>query len=463
LVVVPPFLKYLSGPLLGPAILAEAGQAAGHDVTVLDLNIRWIREKVGYPDAGGTSAWLGDHDSPSAVLRAQLKAFGRQLAEHLPSEGATPLAEDPALTLMYDHEAVHRAAISLVGATLGAWTRGWLSRQESPDLVCVSVLYSGQVLAALVTSRIAKVLWPGVKVIWGGPHVTALRDEIVADVLYGRDVDGFVFGYAEGTFVEMLDSVARDEPLPAQVVTAGSREVLVGKQLEVCVPRFGAFELYGNGKLTIPVQMSRGCPCARCTYCTYPRNEGGYRVLGSRSVSPAVAIAERIGAVVSFKDSLLSPGLLREVAQDIGGRVLWSACTKLHRCFDADFLTALFDGGCRTLELGIETFAADGQQLIDKPQSVDLFRRVMDAAQEAGVALVVNYITGFPGVDESEDLFWVTWLHEQFELRPGLDAMLERNTFQLERLSLMGSEPDGYGLRVVEKWPWSSVLAWERV
>ncbi|NBX34834.1 hypothetical protein EBR16_05675, partial [bacterium] len=69
-------------------------------------------------------------------------------------------------------------------------------------------MFSGQVIAGLAITEVVKQLWPGVAVVWGGAHVTALADRIAQDSRYGKSVDGFVAGYAERTWVELLDSVA---------------------------------------------------------------------------------------------------------------------------------------------------------------------------------------------------------------------------------------------------------------
>ena len=461
LLVVPPFLKYISGPLLGPEILAGAGRAAGHEVDVLDLNIRWIRSRIGYPLPDHPSSWVGDHDRPSRILRKLQRRFSGLLAQHLPATSDSDmLDEDPALTLTYSHAEVAGAARALADSECGAWTLRRLSQRSRPDLLGVSVLYSGQVLFALVISIVARRLWPGVRVVWGGPHMTALRRQIASDPEYGRMVGRFVFGYAEGTFVDLLDAIDGTHELPDAVVHAGSGTRPVARQAVAPAPAFSNLEWYGHGRLTLPAQLTRGCSYGRCTYCTYPAIEGPFRTLDLELASPTIALATDLGAAVSFKDSLVAPTRLLDLAELIGGQVPWSACTKLHRRLGPRLLRRLAAGGCRTLELGLETLRSDAQVLIDKRQSADLLLRTFDAAAQEGIALVVNYITGFPGAEAAEEHRWLTWLEHEISSRPALTARLERNSFQLERLSAMGRRPAKFGLRVTRAWPWSTVLAW---
>ena len=152
-----------------------------------------------------------------------------------------------------------------------------------------------------------------------------------------------------------------------------------------------------------------------------------------------------------------------EQGEDYSRRALtlaWSACTKLAAGVDEPFAGRLASGGCATVEVGLETLTPDGQLLFDKRQTPELFRRVLGSLVGAGISVVVNYITGLPGVDPAEEAHWLAWVRREVA-GVGPLAKVEHNTFQLERLSPMGKAPDRYGLRVTRTWPWASVMAWE--
>lgn len=462
LLIVPPLLKYSAGPLLGPALLVAAARAAGHEAEVLDLSIRWIRANLPPIGEVPASPVVGDHDKPGTLLsELQRHVFTPLLRAHLTEHDLLADA-DPHLTLTAAHDAVDTAAACLAASPAGAWIRRELSARPRPDVVGLSVLFSGQVLFGLAAGIVARALWPGVRVIWGGSHVTALRDRIARDPRFGRHADGFVFGYAERTFVEILDAVARGARLPSGCVRAGSGAGCSADDDAGYAPAFQDLELYGLPRLTLPAQASRGCSYGRCAFCTYPSIEGAYRELEEAVVEPVVRQAAALGANVAFKDSLLLAKRLDGLAARIEGRVRWSACTKLHRALDRDLLRRLAAGGCDTLEIGLETIDPEGQQRISKRQSKALFLGVLDAAAEAGVGLVVNYITGFPGEDVAAGFRDLGWVEEQLALRrPGLRAVLEHNGFQLERLSPMAQRPEAFGVRVIGEWPWATVLGWE--
>lgn len=457
LLLIPPFLKHTTGPLLGPAMLAGAAIQAGHSAEVIDLNARWICNDLG--DASWVHGdFVGDHDRCDALLsHSQCRAL-TQLERGAAREGLAVNA-DALKRLRLDHATVDRLA-SRFAREQAPWMGRQLTRCRRPDVVGVSVLYAGQVLWALALTRFVRERWPGVPVIWGGAHVTALATEIACDARYGSAADGFVAGYAESTFVLLLDAIGRGAAWPEACFAAGSgRHPRAEGDDGHTLPSFQDIHLPPGARLTLPAQRSRGCAYGRCEFCTYPAIEGVSRTLAADSVHAVLTEALRRGAAISFKDSLMTPPLLREVAQIIAGRVRWSACTKLSPALDAAMLRELARGGCHTLEIGLETLDEGAQRLIDKRQSYALFVRTLDAAASAGIALVVNYMTGFPGVSEADEGRWLDAVRKELWSRPTLHAKLEHNRFELERLAPIATSPPR-GLRVIAAWPWSSVLDW---
>lgn len=457
---VPPLIKHTQGPMLGPAMLAGAAARAGHALRVVDLNEAWLEDNLPPSAWTASSAFVGDHDRPSAALRLVQDAFTALMAEALPVAPSNALPGPDALALPYDHGVVCRAARRLAAGPLGAWYAARLP-VDRPDVLGVSVMYAGQVLAALTLTEVLRDRWPGVPVVWGGAHVTALQDAIAEDAGYRRAADGFVFGYAERTLVDLLDAIGRGGSWPGEVVVAGSGRAVRAREDVGVVPRFGAAPT--RGRLTLPVQASRGCAYGRCAFCTYPAIEGGVRP-GSQDVVEAV-VCEAVdrGARVSFKDSLVTPRDLASLAERIAGRVTWSACTKLHPRFaDEAFVRGLVAGGCSTLEFGVETLSDAGQASIGKRQPRHLVSGLLDAAQAAGLPIVLNYITGLPGADPMDEEVQLAWLRDAVARHPDLVAKIEHNDFQLERRSPMGQDPARWDMVVTGSWPWSTLLAFRR-
>lgn len=459
LLIVPPLLKYAAGPLLGPSILAGVAEASGHRVDVLDLNIDFLRAHLGPSPVISPVRAHGDHARPPEGLRQAADHFLSLLGPTI--RGPVGHRERNAcLTLPVSHAQVYAAVARLVDTPLGEWTGQQLADLggSRPDVVCVSVLYSGQVLAGLVATVHARARWPGVPVIWGGAHVTSLRDVIPSDPAFGELVEGFVFGAAEQTFVALLAAIDGAGPWPEEVVRAGTGNARVGRTTTAALPRFDALELYGVPVLTLPAQTGRGCAYARCTYCTYPAIEGTVTDLGLAMLDDVVRKAAPRGAVVSLKDSLLVPQRLEVIANCVAGRALWAGCTKLHPRLDRALMSRLAASGCRTLEFGLETLVAESQALIAKRQTDELFTMVLDACAHAGVHPVVNVITGFPGEEAAAAAEMLAQVEQSLLRAGGAEfGQVEHNSFELERLAPMAKDPR---IEVTGAWPWASVMDW---
>lgn len=455
LLLVPPLLKVLHGPLLGPAMLVGAARNAGHEMSVLDLNAQWIDEQhAAQPLAPERSAILGDHDRPGA-MRAWEARYHKLVAT------AADLPPTAVKAMRLSHREAIEGARRLCHSALGAKWRRQLERRPPPQVVGISVLYAGQVLSAMTLTMLAKSVWPRAVVVWGGPHVTALGEQLAADPEYGRLEQRFVLGYAERTWVDLLEAVARGAALPAEVFLAGSGTAQRAKEDGTILPIFDDLGRYRAHRVIVPAQTSRGCSYGKCTFCTYPSVEAQPRELPLDAVTQAVDLALEHGGVISFKDSFLTVDRLLVLSELIGSRARWSACTRLSAKL-VNALAQLGEGGCATLEIGLETLTPKGQQTASKRQSPATLRALLDAAQDAGVALVLNYMMGFPGVERAEEEAALAELRREVAARPGLVAEIELNELQLERTSPMGRDPASFGLEVVERWPWSTVMAHRR-
>lgn len=439
--------------MAGPAYLKGAGEKAGHKVEVLDLNHQWIAKRISGVHVTGPIK--GDHDKPSKELVRLQAEWCRLCGSCWPQALADEDLERRTTQLEAEFEEVVQCAKAMADGQFGAWCSDRLAPMAPPDVVGLSVMFSGQVIGALAVTKVVRRLWPSAKVVWGGTHVTALAEEISKDRRYGQAIDGFVVGYAERTWVELLDAVALGREWPREVFRAGS-QVHRAKEDATTTPSYD-LTAYEGSPTTLPLQASRGCAYGKCAFCTYPRIEDKYRKLELEPIRKVAEIAAEGNHILSFKDSLLVPSQMLEVAAIINGKALWSACTKLHASLDAETLGRLHKAGLRTLEIGLETLHESSQQLIGKSQSHGLFCRFLDAAESAGVAIVINYMTGLPGANKEEEKKWLQVVKREIAERPGLVAKIEHNTFQLELLSPMARKPADYGITILRRWPWSSL------
>lgn len=452
LLLVPPMLKYLAGPLLGPAHLVRVGRTAGVPVRLVDLNAQWLRRFATRP-ATPLRGPLGDHARPAG-------GFGR--AQHawdgLVRTALRAPPSDRVGVLPYDHDTVLAGAQRLAEEVVGPLAaKAFVG--PAPMFVGISVMWSGQVLAALALSLLARRRWPGVPVVWGGAHVAALAPEIAADPRYGTLVDGFVAGYAEETFRLMLTGDPLDAP---GVFRAGCGQPVRALDRADTVPAFGSLRGYGAPRLTLPVQLSRGCAYGRCAYCTYPAIEGGYRPLSWHPLEAVVRRAVRVGADVAIKDAYVTPPRLAEIAERVDGRVRWAACTRLVPRIGRERLAGWVDAGLGTLEIGVESFDAQTLRWMDKRQTPAAVDDLLEDAAGLDLHLVLNVMFGFPGQHRDEAEAEAVRLTRTLPARfPDTRMSLEINLLEVERRSRLARDPERFGIRLGARWPWSSIVEWE--
>lgn len=453
---VPPLLAHLSGP--PGAVVALAGVAArvNAPLRVVDGNARWLHAHT-RRRAVTLVQPSGDQAKPAGGFSGAKSAWWRLLRSCFSQRAESLLGEHPEAALTYDHDAVVEAARRLSRTPWGDRTRQELEGPR-PAFFAVTVLWSGQLVAALAASLLARAIWPGIPVVWGGAHVTALAPEIANHLAYGACVDGFVAGYAEKTFEAMLTGPPLDAP---GVFRAGQRrwERALG---DAAAPgHYGDLSLYGVPRLSLPAWTGRGCAYGKCAFCTYPAVEGAVVDAGLAPLDTAVTAAVRAGADVSLKDALVLHPRLDAVAARVAGRVRWSACTRIVPAPPRQRLEQWVCGGLRTLELGVESLDPATLRHLAKRQPLRLLDAWLEAAAGLDVVLVLNAMFGFPEqapADVIEQLGQFEALHARF---PRTRFVVEKHWFQLERRAPMAQRPEAFGIRGIRTWPWASVLGWE--
>lgn len=352
-----------------------------------------------------------------------------------------------------------------------------------PRVLGLSIMGPPQVLWALAVARLAKQRWPSTRIVAGGSHITLLTDEIAADSRYGGDIDLFMPGHCELQFVELVRHVLRTGSLPPGVgIRAGSggssscatlttpsvngRPRISTSTFEYA-PSLDAqtLALYDPARLTLPMQLTRGCAYAACTYCTYPAVEPSVDIEPDwdRVIQAISHLSESTGVRrFSFKDSLFTVKNLRSLVRVLGAAGLdieWSATTLLNGALTAGVLQELHLGGCRTLEFGLETTDPVGQRLFGKPLDLAMCERVIRSATDAGIAVVINQILGWPGQALASAKAQLSWYESLRAQSPDL-VHASFNLLEVNRKSPMAIDPKRYGIVLRGIAPWAFSADW---
>jgi anaerobic magnesium-protoporphyrin IX monomethyl ester cyclase len=288
-------------------------------------------------------------------------------------------------------------------------------RSERPAWFGVSCTTSS-FLDGVRLAQLAKAELPGIRTVFGGPHVSALKEKVLADF---PAVDLLVVGEGEETLAELMAGGA-----PAQVAGVicrdGDTVRFTGYRRGVELDRlpFPAYEKLAGYPATYKLPIfnypkapntscisSRGCPYA-CSYCdrsvfgrTFRYNSAEYLYEHLRYLRERFGIRH-----VNFYDDQFTfqRGRVEEFCWRMIDRPLGMTfnCAVRAEHVDFDLLRQMKAAGCWMASLGIET--GDPQLLAQHRQNADLamLAEKIRTIKRAGIRVKGLLMMGLPGETE---------------------------------------------------------------
>ncbi len=229
----------------------------------------------------------------------------------------------------------------------------------------------------------------GKTVIAGGPHVTFSPDEA------SEFVDAIVTGEAESVWATLLADVERDQLKPRYFGEA----LPLG---DLPTPRYDLLPR----SFFVPrvIQATRGCPF-RCTFCTVPTLNPGFRVRPVESVMADVDYDDFPHwwqrKVVWFWDDNLTAkrSYIRELlAAMVPRKRWWLTQASMDIADDPELLDLMKASGCIGIFFGIESFGDASLDFAGKRQNkVDDYRRKIAELHRRGICVMAGFISGLDG------------------------------------------------------------------
>jgi len=245
-----------------------------------------------------------------------------------------------------------------------------------PDTVGLTAMTIQMESASRIASFI-KTLYPFIKVILGGSHVTALPYETSRKYSH---FDDYIIG--EWEQYDRLD----DLPFPAFDLIDFSKYRL---------SPFGTKSSHSVGLIT-----SRGCP-GKCTFCD--RSVFGNKVR-MHSASYVIALMDKLNREHGVSDFLFYDDLfvahrkrLIEICYELKNRnYTWSCCARVDSV-QADTLAMMKEAGCWLIEFGIESGSQKMLDFMKKGITIEKAEEAIRLTKKAGIASKGNFIIGHPG------------------------------------------------------------------
>lgn len=283
---------------------------------------------------------------------------------------------------------------------------------------------------------------PGVSVILGGSHVSALRSQVMLDI---PTLDYAVINEGEITIIDILDIVrsGRDASTVEGIIyrNDGPKETEPRdfiKNMDT-IP-YPAWDLLPS--LAAPYQMSiigvknraatslittRGCPC-NCTFCDV---SGVGRKVRGYSAEYVIGMMEHLIQNYGIRDFLIYDDTfvaLRQRTKVICEEIIrkkwkinWSCCARVDMV-NPETLDLMKRAGCWQIEYGIESGSQKIINLMEKRIDTSRIRKALKWTKDAGIETRGNFIFGYLGETAAT-------LEETIDFAMSLDLDFFQQTF----------------------------------
>ena len=292
-----------------------------------------------------------------------------------------------------------------------------LLEEFHPDIIGITAT-TPSFASALRIARRCRDLLPRAKLVLGGAHVTADPDGTMA----GCEFDIAVRGEGEETFSEMLDQIGKSGPGKLSscrgiIYREGNGYEKTGERPFISeldslpfpayhlLPPLSAYHPTPASYRRLPVGIlitSRGCP-HQCTFCD--RAVFGNRTRfhsPERVASDVEKLVKKHGArEIRFFDDAFTLNRERTLAiceklRKLELNLLWT-CLTTASSVDLEMLKEMKKAGCWQVLYGIESGDERMLKSLKKGNTVEINRRAVRWAKEAGLEVRGDFIVGTPG------------------------------------------------------------------
>lgn len=292
---------------------------------------------------------------------------------------------------------------------IDSFIRKWADRiiDSQSNVLCFSTYYSNYVASMLLAQAVKKKDASRI-VIFGGPQ--ASRHEKAQEFIAKEYIDLVACGEGEKTLetvVKALSNKGDMKNIKGIIYKAGG-EVFDNGTPEVedinkiPFPTFDDFCLGDYTKNMLPILASRGC-IYWCKFCAAkPWNP--YRFRKAESVVDEIVYLKKRYNIEQFDiiDALINGnikelGRMCELLLAKKTKVYWGGKAVIRPEMTRDFLSKMYQAGCRWLSYGIESGSPRIIKAMGKNYDTKLASEVLRNTHKMKIATATFFIVGFPG------------------------------------------------------------------
>lgn len=293
-------------------------------------------------------------------------------------------------------------------------------KQQKPDFIGVSCLFSKQEAEVIKTCKIAKQTFPNTKTVVGGMYPTLFARELMAST---PEIDFIIQKEGETRLLNLVNGNKSYEQQDG-LVFRKNNEIIVNptyliediNQLPFPARHLIDLEKYIKiGLFSNPfpkkerieqVLTSRGC-AYRCDFCTTPMVWGTYRRRDASNIlQEIIQLKENYGVEeIQFRDDNLTIDkenalILFKAMKPIG--LAWCSGAMI-QALDEEMVRAMAESGCYKLTLSPESGSERVlKELMRKPLQLRRVKPAIDICHKYGISVHSDFIVGYPGETRNE-------------------------------------------------------------
>jgi hypothetical protein len=447
-------------------ILESGYLPKGHRAKNINTSIQWEEGDVGIIDQAKHHGTLfveeiGDYIQANVDEFFSFTKYAEQIAV---SASSFDQLYD---FLQYEPTLIEAKMLELLEEQLGRFT---------PNLVCFSIPFPGNLMAALRCAQFIKAYYPGIKIAFGGGYcnteLRSLQDARVfefADYISLDDGEGpllKIIKMIEGevgidelerTFVlENHRVIYKDHKpntnfhhrnLPAPDYTGLPFEKYISF-LDVVNPMHRMWTDYRWNKLTI----SHGCYWKQCSFCDVTLD-----YIGNYQNTTAKDLVDKIEKIIQdtgitgfhFVDEAAPPKMLRALSAELLERkveITWWTNIRFEKTFDEELCRLMAQAGCIAVTGGLEVASDRLLQKMKKGVDIAQVARVTADFSRQGVLVHAYLMYGFPTQTEQETVDSLEVVRQLFEQNCIQSAYWHLFTTTVH--SPVGLNPDEFGIKI---------------
>ena len=490
-IITPPYIRPTSPPL-GPAVLAAYLKKKNPLIRVrnFDLNLAYYSTALKAVQDGVVGIRLYNWNEETTAIRV------REAVEFLKSWNRA----GPDLKLYHHWATVFQSFENIFNTFMSEMAQRWLFGlsipdriralfdeiirpvlEFGPDLIGISVLFDHQMVFAALFAKMIRERCP-TKIVLGGAKLGVMvhperlfvekwdcridKKELSLDLT--RLFDFLIPGEGEIALHSLCENIgSSDFPNVPNLIWQKDGDVrinpveMISDLHQIPEPDFDDFDLknYINPVVVLPLLFSRGCPWARCAFCTHHHTYLEFRTLEiDECIRHIRALKERYQVeYFYFYDEMIPADRFRELAGrliDEHMGIYYGAYAKPVSKFDGPLLKQIHRSGCRVLLWGVESASQRVLNLMRKGTRVNDMEKVLEESGRAGIMNLAFIMFGFP--TETEEEFFLTF--DFLDRNSANIHALSKGKFMLTQGSLIHRDPDKFSITAIREKPYENTF-----